>query len=205
MRGLTLLALFGVCLGQKPARIGPDGKPLLNRPDLAECMKSKCEGWAGPTLIMCICREISHESWEPSLFSVLEGALAQVWGELAPSWPRPGQTWRPTSRMLRRLTTTITSHHRLIFRTGTGSMGAISAEIVAWISCLSIHPESSRCFPRSWREVGGCPAFPSSSYLVLLEGGILSILNLLLPDWHFNNLGFIMLYFLVRGLHSPGS
>ena len=41
MRGLTLLALFGVCLGQKPARIGPDGKPLLNRPDLAECMKSK--------------------------------------------------------------------------------------------------------------------------------------------------------------------
>ena len=42
MRGLTLLALFGVCLGQKPARIGPDGKPLLNRPDLAECMKSKC-------------------------------------------------------------------------------------------------------------------------------------------------------------------
>ena len=43
MRGLTLLALFGVCLGQKPARIGPDGKPLLNRPDLAECMKSKLE------------------------------------------------------------------------------------------------------------------------------------------------------------------
>merc|ERR1711974_549944 len=41
MRGLTLLALFGVCLGQKPARIGPDGKPLLNRPDVNECMKRK--------------------------------------------------------------------------------------------------------------------------------------------------------------------
>ena len=42
MRGLTqLFAVVGVCLGQKPARIGPDGKPLLNRPDLAECMKRK--------------------------------------------------------------------------------------------------------------------------------------------------------------------
>ena len=26
---------------QKAARIGPDGKPLLNRPDVAECEKSK--------------------------------------------------------------------------------------------------------------------------------------------------------------------
>ena len=51
MRGLTLLALFGVCLGQKPARIGPDGKPLLNRPDLAECMKSKCSLASGHTLV----------------------------------------------------------------------------------------------------------------------------------------------------------
>lgn len=41
MRGLALLAVVGVCLGQKQARIGPDGKPLLNRPDLAECMKSE--------------------------------------------------------------------------------------------------------------------------------------------------------------------
>ena len=41
MRGLALLAVVSVCMGQKAARIGPDGKPLLNRPDLAECMKRK--------------------------------------------------------------------------------------------------------------------------------------------------------------------
>ena len=41
MRGLALLAVVSVCMGQKQARIGPDGKPLLNRPDLAECMKRK--------------------------------------------------------------------------------------------------------------------------------------------------------------------
>ena len=28
-------------IAQKPARIGPDGKPLLNRPDLELCKKSK--------------------------------------------------------------------------------------------------------------------------------------------------------------------
>ena len=43
MRGLALLAVVGLSLGQKQARIGPDGKPLLNRPDLAECMKSESE------------------------------------------------------------------------------------------------------------------------------------------------------------------
>ena len=41
MRSLTLFTLLGACLGQKPARIGPDGKPLLNRPDVTECMKSE--------------------------------------------------------------------------------------------------------------------------------------------------------------------
>ena len=55
MRGLTLLALLGVCLGQKPARIGPDGKPLLNRPDLAECMKSKSGGGVGGSNITGVC------------------------------------------------------------------------------------------------------------------------------------------------------
>ena len=43
MRGLALLAVVGLSLGQKQARIGPDGKPLLNRPDLAECMKSESD------------------------------------------------------------------------------------------------------------------------------------------------------------------
>ncbi len=33
--------LLGVALAQKPARIGPDGKPLLNRPDLSECQKRR--------------------------------------------------------------------------------------------------------------------------------------------------------------------
>ena len=47
MRGLALLAVVGLSLGQKQARIGPDGKPLLNRPDLAECMKSESEESAG--------------------------------------------------------------------------------------------------------------------------------------------------------------
>lgn len=42
MRGLVgVLAVVGVAVSQKQARIGPDGKPLLNRPDLAECMKRK--------------------------------------------------------------------------------------------------------------------------------------------------------------------
>ena len=30
-----------VVLGQRPARIGPDGKPLLNRPVMEECQKSE--------------------------------------------------------------------------------------------------------------------------------------------------------------------
>ena len=34
---LTALAINA----QKAARIGPDGKPLLNRPDLEECEKRK--------------------------------------------------------------------------------------------------------------------------------------------------------------------
>ena len=69
MKSQTLLALLGCALAQKPARynhqtsqqnfkvikcnlapkyksdlslrIGPDGKPLLNRPDIDECMKSE--------------------------------------------------------------------------------------------------------------------------------------------------------------------
>ena len=40
----TIIILACCILGaiaQKPARIGPDGKPLLNRPDLELCKKSK--------------------------------------------------------------------------------------------------------------------------------------------------------------------
>ena len=40
-----LLVISSVVLGQRPARIGPDGKPLLNRPVLEECQKSKYVGY----------------------------------------------------------------------------------------------------------------------------------------------------------------
>ena len=40
MRFLLLsLFCFGSALAQRPARIGPDGKPLLNRPVMEECEK----------------------------------------------------------------------------------------------------------------------------------------------------------------------
>ena len=39
---VILVALTIVAVNaQKAARIGPDGKPLLNRPDVAECEKRK--------------------------------------------------------------------------------------------------------------------------------------------------------------------
>ena len=40
---LVIFALLTIVAvnAQKAARIGPDGKPLLNRPDLAECEKRK--------------------------------------------------------------------------------------------------------------------------------------------------------------------
>ena len=39
---LSLLAFaVSAVLAQRPARIGPDGKPLLNRPVLEECQKRK--------------------------------------------------------------------------------------------------------------------------------------------------------------------
>ena len=43
-----------VVLGQRPARIGPDGKPLLNRPVMVECQKSEWksyENFFGRTLL----------------------------------------------------------------------------------------------------------------------------------------------------------
>ena len=39
--GLTLGLGAILATAQQPARIGPDGKPLLNRPILEECKKSK--------------------------------------------------------------------------------------------------------------------------------------------------------------------
>ena len=156
MRGLTLLALFGVCLGQKPARIGPDGKPLLNRPDLAECMKSKCLilncSWQ---ILRSVC--VSGKSHMKVGNHNYFLSWREPWHKFEVRWRRADlglntphhQTW-PTSRML----ITQQSHHHhcslhLIFRTGTGSMDATSAEIVVWISCLSTLLESLRCLPKS--------------------------------------------------------
>ena len=109
MRGLTLLALFGVCLGQKPARIGPDGKPLLNRPDLAECMKSECgmDPWFSLSIV-CVSgkshmkvgnhnyflswREPWHKfevSWRRADLGLARpgGPLAGCWGDSPPPSP----------------------------------------------------------------------------------------------------------------------
>jgi len=66
MKSLTLLALLGTCLGQKPARIGPDGKPLLNRPDVNECMKRKTHMKVGNHNYFLSWREPWHkfEDWD---------------------------------------------------------------------------------------------------------------------------------------------
>ena len=69
MKSLTLLALLGTCLGQKPARIGPDGKPLLNRPDVNECMKSEKSRSMNAAVVKSyelnfVFRKNTHEGWK---------------------------------------------------------------------------------------------------------------------------------------------
>ena len=66
MRSLTLVALLGGVLAQKPARIGPDGKPLLNRPDIDECMKRKTHMKLGNHNYFLSWREPWHkfEDWD---------------------------------------------------------------------------------------------------------------------------------------------
>jgi len=67
MRGLVgVLAVVGVAVCQKQARIGPDGKPLLNRPDLAECMKRKSHMKVGNHNYFLSWREPWHkfEDWD---------------------------------------------------------------------------------------------------------------------------------------------
>ena len=100
-----MLALFGVCLGQKPARIGPDGKPLLNRPDLAECMKSKCSGlfWTSLILSVCVSGKSHMKVGNHNYFL----SWREPWHKFEVRWRRAdlglhtphSQTW-PTSRML---------------------------------------------------------------------------------------------------------
>lgn len=66
MRSFSLFALMTCSLAQKPARIGPDGKPLLNRPDLAECMKRKTHMKVGNHNYFLSWREPWHkfEDWD---------------------------------------------------------------------------------------------------------------------------------------------
>jgi hypothetical protein len=66
MKSLTMFALMGCALAQKPARIGPDGKPLLNRPDIEECMKRKTHMKVGNHNYFLSWREPWHkfEDWD---------------------------------------------------------------------------------------------------------------------------------------------
>lgn len=66
MRLVGVLALASMCLGQRPARIGPDGKPLLNRPVLDECKKRKSHMKVGNHNYFLSWREPWHkfEDWD---------------------------------------------------------------------------------------------------------------------------------------------
>jgi len=67
MRNLyTLTFLAATVLSQKPARIGPDGKPLLNRPILKECMERKTHMKVGDHNYFLSWREPWHkfEDWD---------------------------------------------------------------------------------------------------------------------------------------------
>jgi len=63
---LSLLALVAGAIAQKPARIGADGKPLLNRPDIEECMKRKSHMKIGNHNYFLSWREPWHkfEDWD---------------------------------------------------------------------------------------------------------------------------------------------
>merc|ERR1711902_10440 len=66
MKSLSLLALVAGAVAQKPARIGADGKPLLNRPDIEECMKRKSHMKIGNHNYFLSWREPWHkfEDWD---------------------------------------------------------------------------------------------------------------------------------------------
>merc|ERR1712060_853559 len=66
MKSLSLLALVAGAMAQKPARIGADGKPLLNGPDIEECMKRKSHMKIGNHNYFLSWREPWHkfEDWD---------------------------------------------------------------------------------------------------------------------------------------------
>jgi len=63
---LSLAILASSVISQKPARIGPDGKPLLNRPILKECMERKTHMKVGDHNYFLSWREPWHkfEDWD---------------------------------------------------------------------------------------------------------------------------------------------
>ena len=119
-----MLALFGVCLGQKPARIGPDGKPLLNRPDLAECMKSKSAwaAWAVVNNTVCVSGKSHMKVGNHNYFL----SWREPWHKFEVRWRRADlglhtphcQTCQTSRMLIRRLTTT--SHLTPILFSGLG-------------------------------------------------------------------------------------
>jgi len=66
MKSLCLLALVASTAAQRPARIGPDGKPLLNRPVVDECTKRKSHMKVGDHNYFLSWREPWHkfEDWD---------------------------------------------------------------------------------------------------------------------------------------------
>jgi len=66
MKCVVVVSLLAGALAQKPARIGEDGKPLLNRPDIEECMKRKSHMKIGNHNYFLSWREPWHkfEDWD---------------------------------------------------------------------------------------------------------------------------------------------
>lgn len=66
MKALVYAALVATAIAQRPARIGKDGKPLLNRPVLDECMKRKSHMKIGGHNYFLSWREPWHkfEDWD---------------------------------------------------------------------------------------------------------------------------------------------
>ena len=57
---LVVISCALVVSGQRPARIGDDGKPLLNRPVLEECKKRKKKHKKEAMEIACHSHRVKH-------------------------------------------------------------------------------------------------------------------------------------------------
>ena len=151
---LSLLAFaVSAVLAQRPARIGPDGKPLLNRPVLEECQKRKFPKYSTIT-IQCV---ILPEKWP---------ILSAVNGVIFPGWYHQVFVERKLnflfySSLQESLTCngadTITSclggSPGTSLRIGTGSTDATFAGTDAWTWSVLIPRESTSSSPPSCVKV----------------------------------------------------